>query len=106
MDSTKRTGAPRTHILDRQIVASGKGGKPAEVRQGKSIMGNAYVCGGQHPPPAEPAGTVVVASAEVKTGIRFKSTHGGGGGVADEGMHPLVLSLCPRFDGFEFLRSF
>eukprot|EP00752_Nemacystus_decipiens_P001674 g1625.t1 len=31
MDSAKRASAPRTHILDRQIVAAGKGGKPAEV---------------------------------------------------------------------------
>ncbi|CAM9319116.1 unnamed protein product [Pylaiella littoralis] len=31
MDSAKRASAPRTRILDRQIVASGKGGKPAEV---------------------------------------------------------------------------
>eukprot|EP00904_Undaria_pinnatifida_P010941 jgi/Undpi1/6978/HiC_scaffold_21.g09452.m1 len=31
MDSAKRAGVPRTHILDRQIVAAGKGGKPAEV---------------------------------------------------------------------------
>ncbi|CAM9495527.1 unnamed protein product [Ascophyllum nodosum] len=31
MDSAKRAGAPRTHILDRQIVAVGKGGKPTEV---------------------------------------------------------------------------
>ncbi|CAN0008822.1 unnamed protein product [Discosporangium mesarthrocarpum] len=31
MEGTKRAGASRMHILDRQIVASGRGGKPAEV---------------------------------------------------------------------------
>ncbi|CAM9444230.1 unnamed protein product [Choristocarpus tenellus] len=31
MDGAKRAGAPRMPILDRQIVASGRGGKPVEV---------------------------------------------------------------------------
>lgn len=48
MDSAKRAGAPRTHILDRQIVAVGKGGKPTEAsllrcRLSTSFLGNAFV---------------------------------------------------------------
>lgn len=38
MDSAKRASAPRTHILDRQVVAAGKGGKPAEVRETQQTL--------------------------------------------------------------------